>query len=190
MCHLGASRELRGVMPSVREQYLADLYDLWAAKVHAYALRHCGVEGADDVVSETFIVAWRRIDVIPEDALPWLLVVARNTIAHRRRSAGRRARLDDALATRAPDQQRTTEEIATSRMETLDALRGLSAKEREAVLLIAWDGLTITAAADVAGCRDRAFRARLTRARARLQAALDPPIAPRPFAEPAQEPTS
>ncbi|KQV73652.1 hypothetical protein ASC61_00690 [Aeromicrobium sp. Root344] len=177
-------------MHSVREQRLADLYDLWAAKVHAYALRHCGVEGAEDVVSETFIVAWRRIDVVPEDALPWLLVVARNTIAHRRRSAGRRARLDDALATRPHDQERTTEEIATSRLETLEALRHLSAKEREAVLLIAWDGLTITAAADVAGCRDRAFRARLTRARAHLQAALDPPVPPLPFVEPAQEPTS
>lgn len=177
-------------MHSVREQRLADLYDLWAAKVHAYALRHCGVEGAEDVVSETFIVAWRRIDVVPEDALPWLLVVARNTIAHRRRSAGRRARLDDVLAARSPGQERTTEEIATSRLETLEALRHLSAKEREAVLLIAWDGLTVTAAADVAGCRDRAFRARLTRARAHLRAALDPASPPLPIVEPAQEPTS
>jgi DNA-directed RNA polymerase specialized sigma24 family protein len=57
-------------------------------------------------------------------------------------------------------------------------------------LLIAWDGLTITAAADVAGCRDRAFRARLTRARAHLQAALDPSAASLAFVEPAQEPTS
>lgn len=190
MCHFAVGRELHGVMPSVREQRLADLYDLWAVKVHAYALRHCGVEGAEDVVSETFIVAWRRLDAIPENALPWLLVVARNTIAHRRRSDGRRARLDDALATRSPEQHRTTEDIATSRLETLEALRRLSAKEREAVLLIAWDGLTVTAAANVAGCRDRAFRARLTRARARLQAALEPPAPPLPSVEPAQEATS
>jgi len=178
-------------MHSVQEQRLADLYDLWAAKVHAYALRHCGVDGADDVVSETFIVAWRRIDAIPEDALPWLLVVARNTIAHRRRSAGRRARLDVALASRSPEEQRTTEEIATARLETLEALRRLSAKEREAVLLIAWDGLTITAAADVAGCRDRAFRARLSRARAHLKAAIgDSTTSRTPHAQPAEEPTS
>ena len=190
MCHFAAGRELPNVMHSAREQHLADLYDEWGAKVHAYALRHCGVEGADDVVSETFIVAWRRLDVIPEDALPWLLVVARNTIAHRRRSAGRRARLDDALATRSPDQQRTTEEIATSRLETLQALRRLSAREREAVLLIAWEGLTTKAAADVAGCRERAFRARLTRARAHLQAALDPHATPRPHLQPVEEPTS
>lgn len=58
------------------------------------------------------------------------------------------------------------------------------------MLLIAWDGLTITAAADVAGCRDRAFRARLTRARAHLQAALDPPTTPRPHVQPVEEPTS
>jgi RNA polymerase sigma factor (sigma-70 family) len=187
MCHFAVGREVPDVMHSVREQRLADLYDLWAAKVHAYAIRHCGVEGADDVVSETFIVAWRRIDVIPDDALPWLLVVARNTIAHRRRSAGRRARVDDALATWSTEQERSTEEIATSRLETIEALRRLSAKEREAVLLIAWDGLTIKAAADVAGCRDRAFRARLTRARAQLRAALDPPTTLRPRIQPAEE---
>lgn len=174
----------------MREQRLATLYDLWAAKVHAYAIRHCGVEGADDVVSETFIVAWRRIDVIPDDALPWLLVVARNTIAHRRRSAARRARLDDALAAWPPGQQRSTEEIVTSRLETIDALQRLSAKEREAVLLIAWDGLTVKAAAEVAGCRDRAFRARLTRARAQLRAELDPPTTLRPRLLPAEEPAS
>jgi RNA polymerase sigma factor (sigma-70 family) len=167
-------------MPSVQEERLADLYDRWAARVHAYAVRHCGVDGADDVVSETFIVAWRRIDVVPSDALPWLLVVARNTIAHRRRSAGRRARVDEALlSTWSPADQPSTEDIATARLETLEALRHLSAKEREAVLLIAWDGLTVSAAADVAGCRERAFRARLTRARARLRAALDPPVASR-----------
>lgn len=178
-------------MPSVREERLADLYDLWAAKVHAYAMRHCGVEGADDVVSETFIVAWRRIDVIPTDALPWLLVVARNTIAHRRRSDGRRARLDEALSsTSSPDDQRSTEDIATSRLETIEALRHLSAKEREAVLLIAWDGLTVAAAADVAGCRERAFRARLTRARAHLRTALDPLVAPSLTVQTAEEPTS
>lgn len=189
-------RELPVVMHSMQEQKLADLYDSWAAKVHAYAVRHCGVQGADDVVSETFIVAWRRIDVIPDDALPWLLVVARNTIAHRHRSAARRARLGDALATLPVEQHRTTEEIATARLETIEALRHLSAKEREAVLLIAWDGLTIKAAADVAGCRERAFRARLSRARAHLRAALDPPdplepsTPPRLRIQPVEEPTS
>ena len=189
MCHVAVSRALPGVMPSVQEQRLADLYDQWAAKVHAYAIRHCGRDGADDVVSETFIVAWRRIDVVPDDALPWLLVVARNTIAHRRRSIGRRAALEEALVDWEPPPQRSAEEIATSRLETIQALQGLSAKEREAVLLIAWDGLTITAAADVAGCRERAFRARLTRARARLRNELEPaPI--RPQLQPIQEPTS
>ena len=173
----------------MQEQRLAALYDQWAAKVHAYAVRHCGIDGADDVVSETFVVAWRRIDVVPEDALPWLLVVARNTIAHRRRSTGRRARLDDALAGSVPDPQVSAEEIATSRLETIQALQGLSAKEREAVLLIAWDGLTIKAAADVARCRERAFRARLTRARAHLRAALEPTPVRTPV-RPIQEPVS
>ncbi|WP_300681454.1 RNA polymerase sigma factor [Nocardioides sp.] len=181
------------MIDSVREQRLADLYDRWAARVHAYAVRHCGVDGADDVVSETFIVAWRRLDVVPEEALPWLLVVARNTIAHRHRAIGRRSHLEGALQDAAAEAgvvgHRSAEEIATARLETIQALQGLSAKEREAVLLIAWDGLTIAAAAEVAGCRSRAFRARLTRARAHLRAALEPASEP-PHLRPVQEPAS
>lgn len=58
------------------ERFVA-LWTEHAPRVMAYALRHVGPDGAEDVVAETFLVAWRRLDRVPEDALPWLLVVAR-----------------------------------------------------------------------------------------------------------------
>lgn len=152
---------------------LAALYDQCAPRVYAYAVRHCGPTDADDVVAETFAVAWRRIDVVPDPAIGWLLVTARNVIASRRRSDRRRLDLAVRLAaaTGAVDAP-AAEEVAVRRRAVLDALATLSEREREALLLTAWDGLDHGAAAAVAGCSPRAFRARLMRARARLTAAL------------------
>lgn len=159
--------------PIVNQRELAQLYDTWASNVYAYALRHCGREGAEDVVSEVFVVACRRSDDIPDDALPWLLVVARNVIANRRRSERRREHLHLAMASRRPSDAAAAEEIAIERAELLVALRALHPRDREAILLTAWDGLDAGQAAEVAGCRERAFRGRLTKARQRLEAAMN-----------------
>jgi hypothetical protein len=48
------------------------LYRDCADQVHAYAMRRASPAAADDVVNETFLVAWRRLDEVPEHALPWL----------------------------------------------------------------------------------------------------------------------
>ena len=64
-----------------------------APRVMAYALRHVDYDVAQEIVAETFLVAWRRLADVPGEPLPWLLVVARHTIANHRRSGDRRARL-------------------------------------------------------------------------------------------------
>jgi DNA-directed RNA polymerase specialized sigma24 family protein len=74
------------------------LWEAHAGRVLAYARRHVGPDDAHEVVSETFLVAWRRLADVPGTALPWLLVVARNTVANHRRSGYRRALLDGELA--------------------------------------------------------------------------------------------
>jgi hypothetical protein len=56
----------------------ASLYDHFYQNVLRYTLQHAEPHTAEDVASEVFIVAWRRLDGIPEPALPWLLGVARN----------------------------------------------------------------------------------------------------------------
>ena len=65
------------------------------AQVLAFSLRRLsGRELAEDVVADTFAVAWRRRDRIPDPALPWLYAIAANVIANQYRSNRRRHDLD------------------------------------------------------------------------------------------------
>lgn len=52
------------------------LYDQYYRRVLRYALQHADPPSAEDVASETFLIAWRRLADVPEQPLPWLLVVA------------------------------------------------------------------------------------------------------------------
>lgn len=157
-----------------REARLRTLFEQSSVRVHAYACRHVGASAAQDVVQEVFLVAWRRIDEVPADALPWLLVVARNTIGNRRRGIARQHRLTDQLANleRSSTVTPGADEVALVRRAMFAALADLSHAEREAVLLTGWDGLSVAQAAEVAGCSRRAFELRLHRARNRLRRVL------------------
>jgi RNA polymerase sigma-70 factor, ECF subfamily len=57
--------------------------------VRAYALRRASPDAAQDVVADTFLVVWRRLEDVPADALPWLYGIARRVLANQRRSADR-----------------------------------------------------------------------------------------------------
>jgi RNA polymerase sigma-70 factor, ECF subfamily len=147
--------------------------------VHAYALRRSDATIADEVVADTFMVCWRRFDRVPDNALPWLYAVARRCLANRLRAARRElTRRSPAVATPADATADAYEQRARAR-DVLTALARLPPKEREALQLCAWEGLSPTEAARAAGCTAPAFRVRLHRARRRLAAALDaPPVSP------------
>jgi RNA polymerase sigma-70 factor, ECF subfamily len=139
------------------------------AAVRAYALRRASGDVAQDVVAETFLVAWRRLD----DPLAWLYGVARRVLANERRSAGRRAALEGRLATAAvpagpADPAQSVGDAGLLRT----AMARLSDRHREALMLVAWEGLFGARAARAAGCSRAAFAVRLHRARARLAAEL------------------
>jgi RNA polymerase sigma factor (sigma-70 family) len=162
------------------------LFDQHYAVVRAYAARRSSTGGVvDDVLAETFLVAWRRIDSIPTDALPWLLGVARRVLANHRRAEARRGALVKLLASTLP-----REPIAEPAGEVFGELGGaiaaLSPREREALLLVAWEGLDPQRAARVVGCAPAAFRARLYRARRRLAAQLQPVLDEAPLTEEAR----
>ncbi|MGB7980070.1 MAG: sigma factor, partial [Candidatus Nanopelagicales bacterium] len=86
--------------PAQRDQtWLTDLFGRHSGAVLAYARRRVdSAEDAEDVVVEVFATAWRRRDVVPEEALPWLYATAGNVIAHVIRSGARRTRLGARLA--------------------------------------------------------------------------------------------
>lgn len=153
------------------------MFDALAPRVYAYARRHCDAASAQDVVADTFLVAWRRRGDLPAEPLPWLLVVARNTIANRRRHQARHDRLVESAARLAAvaGPAAAAEQAVVERDAVLASVAQLSPHEREAVLLVAWDGLRNADAARVAGCSTRAFEVRLSRARARIGRALAEP---------------
>jgi RNA polymerase sigma factor (sigma-70 family) len=159
---------------SPEEHRFSQLWDSYARRVLAYASRHSDPDDAQDVVAETFLVAWRRLDDVPDDPLPWLLVVARNTAANRRRSIYR-ARVVELEMTRVARVARSADAAdvpVQARAEVLRAMNRLTATEREALFLTAWDGLAPAQGAQVVGCSVDAFTKRLSRARARLSAAV------------------
>jgi RNA polymerase sigma-70 factor, ECF subfamily len=141
--------------------------------VSNYARRRVGAGLADDVVAETFLVAWRRLDDVPVDALPWLLGVARRTVSTKQRSARRQTALAEKLSTgiRAP----IIDTSASSELDTAvaEALIRLRPRDREAITLIAWDDLTPAQAAVALGQTRAAFRVRLHRAKLRLRKELE-----------------
>jgi RNA polymerase sigma-70 factor (ECF subfamily) len=137
-------------------------------QVLAYARRRAPQDAAD-VVSEVFLTAWRRLDEVPADALPWLLGVARRVVANLRRATARRPSLTIADPSTVPDAGSS----AVERIAVAEAFRGLSDPDREVLMLAAWEGLSAARAARVVGCSVPAFHVRLHRARARLARAVE-----------------
>src|SRR5688500_18602275 len=100
-----------------REARFRGLYREHLAAVARYAARRVDHTEVHDVVSEAFLVAWRRLEDVPPDARPWLFATARGVIANRRRSSLRRRALGKKLALQvvtppdAPDRDAVDDEL-------------------------------------------------------------------------------
>jgi RNA polymerase sigma-70 factor (ECF subfamily) len=146
------------------------------ARLLAFAMRRVsGRETAEEVVAESFTVAWRRRDRIPDAPLPWLYAIAANVIADQYRRARRRHDLGLRLAhePRADARNSDPAESLALREAFAAAFAQLEEREREVLRLVAWDGLDVREAAQVLGCSQGAFRVRLHRARRKLARRLD-----------------
>jgi RNA polymerase sigma-70 factor (ECF subfamily) len=138
--------------------------------VLAYALRRTSREDAADVVAETFLVAWRRLDDVDEPtALPWLYAIARRVLLSQQRATRRQQAIAERVAAVVPE----APEAPPGSPRLLDALAALSEAEREVLMLAAWEELSSSEAARVLGCSATAYRVRLHRARRRLRERLD-----------------
>ncbi len=159
------------------EAKLAAVYHRHSAAVMAYALRRCHPDDAADVVSETFVVAWRRLDAIPEEpgVKPWLLGVARRVLANQRRGLRRRGELVKKVSTYLTP--RFNEVAALEQFGEVQlvgqALRTLSTSDQELLMLVAWEELTPAEIAVAFGVPGAVIRKRLFRARSRLAAAME-----------------
>lgn len=138
-------------------------------RIFTYATRHVGSVDAHDVTAETFTTAWRRWDDITEPPFAWLLGVARHVVANQVRTRQRGRRLEDRVRLLTAVTGRSGPDLdLTVRLEALRRLAALSEKEREALLLTAWDGLSTEETATLLGISPAAVRKRISRARAAI----------------------
>lgn len=164
----------------VRPEAFAELFDRHARAVNAFAAYRIGSDDAEDVLSETFLVAFRRradFDLSTESAAPWLLGIASRLIRRHRAVEARHWRsfaaavgqnvaslggLDDAM--RRVDAER---EVRALR----ERIAALAPKDRETLLLYAWQGLSYEDIAEALGVPVGTVRSRLNRVRKRLDPA-------------------
>jgi RNA polymerase sigma factor (sigma-70 family) len=153
------------------------LYADCQAAVLGYVLRRTDdPEDAADAIAETFLIAWRRLDEVPDgDARRlWLYGVARRVLANQRRGEKRRFALTQRLSTElarvplAVELTGTASEPADALHALADAFKRLSEPDREILALQGWEGLEPVQIAAVLGCSRNAARIRLHRARRRL----------------------
>lgn len=147
----------------------AELFDAAYDAVLRYATHHVGSMDAEDIVAETFLIAWRRRFDIPHDSTPWLIGVARNLLFQRFRSDRRWTALTTELR-RTPEEglEADEQDQFVERHHVLTTLAGLSEQDRELLILTGWDGFSPRQAAAVLDCSASTARVRLHRARRRF----------------------
>jgi RNA polymerase sigma-70 factor (ECF subfamily) len=166
---------------SVREpECFAAVFDRYYVPLHGFVARRLGQTLADDLASETFLVAFarrERYDIAYPDARPWLYGIASNLIARHHRAELRHYQALARVAAEAPieehDEQIVGRLDAQARQRPLAAaLAGISAGDRDVLLLVAWAELTSEEAGQALGIPAGTARSRLHRARKQLRTAL------------------
>lgn len=155
------------------------IYEDTYASLLGYALRRTDTaDDAADVVAETFLTAWRRLDEVPEGerGRMWLYGAARKVVANQHRARRRQRRLAEQLATDLPrlvGQATPPIGAGEDAAGISAAFNGLGREDREVLLLAGWEGFDPGEVAEVVGCSRVAARVRLHRARKRFTQALE-----------------
>ncbi len=164
-----------------RPAEFAAIFDRHGATLHRYLARRLGGSdraAADDLLAETFLAAFGKratFDTARSSARPWLYGIAANLLADHRRKEARRLQL---VAPAEPDvgchadlvADRVSAQAHRARLQ--DALDSLETRDREVVLLIAWEELSYAEVAEALDIPVGTVRSRLNRARTKLRVAL------------------
>ena len=144
------------------------MYEEHRLRVLAYCMRRAKPEDAADACAETFLVAWRRIDDVPPPpkTLPYLYGVAGRVLSNQSRGLHRRSRLDAKLRNLgvAPPADPAALVLQSSVIqEVVTAVRSLKPKDREIVMLYAWEDLPRESIAEMMGMTRAAIDQRIHR---------------------------
>lgn len=159
-----------------RAERFRALFDAEWPGLLGYAARRTDPESAADVVADTFLVAWRRLDDVPlgSEARLWLYGVARRTLANHRRGDQRRDRLAERLRSQVVEAMPPGWEDRSDDADLVHrALLRVDEHDRELLRLTSWEGLTPTEIATVLLIPAPTVRSRLHRARLRLVVQLE-----------------
>ena len=161
-----------------RESTFIALYESHYDEVHAFCARRVGWHDAGDATADTFAVAWRRIDELPNEMTrAWVFGVARNIIRNQWRSNGRRQRLTERLKQIRDGNRLEPEGIVLRKSvdaAVLEALDKLRPADAEILRLAAWEELSGPEIAAILGISSDAVHQRLSRAKKRLAKHLEP----------------
>ena len=135
--------------------------------VRRFLARRTDPDTAEDVLGETLLVLWRRLDDVPDEALPWSYGVARGCLQNAERSRRRQQRVAAKAAAQPVDPH-----DAGSDGGLAEALERLPERERELIRLWAWEQLTPAEIAAALGLTANAVSIRLHRARGKLREEL------------------
>jgi RNA polymerase sigma-70 factor (ECF subfamily) len=139
--------------------------------VQRYLRRRLPADDAADVLSETMLTLWKRLDDVPEHGrLPWSYAVARRVMANYRRGQRRHLQLIDRIEREPPPPPVTVGEEGDPDLAA--AMASLSPADQELLRLWAWEGLEPRDISPVLGLTVNAATIRLSRARKKLEAAL------------------
>ena len=160
-------------VPSDEDARFTRLYAGNHRLIRDFCRRRVAADLVDDVVAETFLTAWRRVEDVPEgdEALLWLYRVAYRVVGHQWRATMRQRRLEDRLRTvpllppSAADESVTESE---DRLRVLDAASRLGDTDAEVLRLSAWEQLSVIDIATVLDVAPNAVKQRLHRARRKL----------------------
>ena len=145
-----------------------DLVRTHTRALHRYLVRRVGLGDADDLAADVLVVAWRRRDDVPDEApLAWLYRTAGFVVANFRRK-GRPVPIGE-LPDEVADDDPAVQAVRDDQVRAV--LRRLSPRDRQIVLLNAWEGLAGDDLATVLGIGRGGADAALSRARARLASA-------------------
>jgi len=140
------------------------------ASVARYVARRLPQESLDDVVSSTFVVAWRKFDHVEGPNLLWLYRIAGYEVAHERRRLARHPQREILGDLELTDSHPLEEVI-----DLAFAFSQLSEDDAELLRMIHWEQLERSDVAELLGCTVNTLNVRYHRAKDRLAAAIRRP---------------
>jgi RNA polymerase sigma-70 factor (ECF subfamily) len=160
-------------VPVHSEQRYRCLFDRFNRDVYAYCRRRTDFHTASDAAAETFLVAWRRIDDVPDGdaALGWLYGVARRVLSNEFRSDRRRRGLLNSLRRSGSESAPAPDVVVVRREQDRQVLAAMSRtrpEDQELLRLALWEGLAHAEIAEMLGCSTQAATQRIYRATRRV----------------------